>query len=245
MLIRLLGPLLASLVLAGAAYALTPQRNAAPPLLPDLVQERPAKLVVTRAGREYRLGFRSAVRNVGPGPLEVVGARLDRSADEMTAKQVIARAAGASTLKHRVGALRYVVSPDHRHWHLLGFQRYSLVRPDGTTAVRDRKTGFCLGDRYAFVETPAPREHPGRCGLGQPALLGVTQGISPGYGDAYAANLEGQYLRLNGLRAGRYRLVHRVNVGRRLRELRYDNNSAAVTIKLRWKRGVPHVTLVD
>ena len=42
-----------------------------------------------------------------------------------------------------------------------------------------------------------------------------------GYGDDYAATLEGQYLRLTGLASGRYVLVHRVNVECRLRELRY------------------------
>jgi hypothetical protein len=244
MLIRLLGPPIAILAVGGTAYALVPQPSATPLQLPDLVQERPSKLVVTRAGREYRLGFRSAVRNVGPGPLEIVGARQDRSVDEMTADQVLKHASGRSTVKHRVGALRYVVSPDHRHWHLLGFQRYTLERRDGTTVVRDRKTGFCLGDRYAFTEQPSARQYPGRCGLGQPARLGITQGIAPGYGDAYAANLEGQYLRLNGVPAGTYRLVHRVNAGRPLRERRYDNNAAAVTLRLRWVRGVPQIKLV-
>jgi hypothetical protein len=72
----------------------------------------------------------------------------------------------------------------------------------------------------------------------------VTQGISVGFGDAYAPNLEGQYLPLNGLRAGRYVLVHRVNAGRGLREQRFDNNAASVLIRLRWRRGVPHVSLL-
>ena len=49
-----------------------------------------------------------------------------------------------------VGKVRYVVSPDHRHWHLLGFDHYALRRPGSRApVVRDRKTGFCLGDRYA------------------------------------------------------------------------------------------------
>ena len=81
------------------------------------------------------------------------------------------------------------------------------------------------------------------CGLGRPALLGVTQGISPGFGDAYAATLEGQYLPLSGLHTGTYELIHRVNASGRLLESRYDNNSAKVTIRLRWVRGVPRVTL--
>jgi hypothetical protein len=242
MLIRIIGPVVASLGLAAAAYALTPPANDAPMLLPDLQQEPPEDLIVTRAGGEYRLGFRSAVRNVGDGALVIAGRRPDRRVDEMAADQVIAHTSGPGTVVGGVGALRFVVSPDHRHWHLLGFERYALVRPDGRAVARDRKTGFCLGDRYAFAAGAAKARYATRCGLGQPALLGVTQGISVGWGDAYKAVLEGQYLVLDGLRAGRYELVHRVNADRRLRETRYDNNTAAVTIRLRWVRGVPRVT---
>ena len=57
--------------------------------------------------------------------------------------------------------------------------------------------------------------------------LSVREGISVGHGDNYRAFLEGQSLRLNGLRSGRYVLVHRVNVDRRLRERSYDNNASS------------------
>ena len=238
----MLPALLASLLLAAAASALTPGPNVATPLLPDLVQEPPSDLVVTRAGREFRLGFRSAVRNVGAGPLQIAGHR-DRRVDEMTADQLVSHASGPGTRVRDVGALRFVVSPDHRHWHLLGFERYALARPGGRALVRDRKTGFCLGDRYAVAPTTSAGRYSTRCGLDRPALLGVTQGISPGFGDAYAATLEGQYLPLSGLHTGTYELIHRVNASGRLLESRYDNNSAKVTIRLRWVRGVPRVTL--
>ena len=121
-----------------------------------------------------------------------------------------------------VGRLRYTRSPDHEHWHLLHFDRYELRRPGGDRAlVRDRKTGFCLGDRYgvddpALAAKPPEAVYRSRCGLERPGLWGVREGISVGYGDDYDANLEGQYLRLSGLRAGRYLLVHRANADRRL-----------------------------
>jgi hypothetical protein len=48
-----------------------------------------------------------------------------------------------------VGALRYVRSSDHAHWHLLPFERYELRLPGAAaSALRHAKTGFCLGDRY-------------------------------------------------------------------------------------------------
>ena len=72
------------------------------------------------------------------------------------------------------GRLRYVVSPDHRHWHVLGFDRYHLRRAGKRVpAVRDRKTGFCLGDRDLAGRRNLPGAPPnpvytGRCGLDQP-----------------------------------------------------------------------------
>ena len=44
--------------------------------LPDLDQETPSGLTISRAGPVWVLGFRSAVRNVGDGPLVIDGARL-------------------------------------------------------------------------------------------------------------------------------------------------------------------------
>ena len=107
----------------------------------------------------------------------------------------------------------------------------------GPRLVTDRKTGFCLGDRYRVPggDLPArPREpvYTGRCGLGRTGLGTLTEGISVGYGDVYEPNLEGQSLRLAGLPAGRYILLHRVNVGRRLRETSYANNAASILVRL-------------
>jgi hypothetical protein len=221
--------------------------------LPDLDQEAPSGLEITMAGTPehpvYRLGFRSAVRNVGRGPLVITGRRAQPSAARMTADQVIERAAGPQAVIRDVGRLRYVVSPDHRHWHLLGFDRYMLRRAGGHSSLAaDRKTGFCLGDRYSVPKTlqaaaPEPR-YTSRCGLGDPRLTGIVEGISVGYGDDYAATLEGQYLKLSGLRSGRYVLVHRVNARRRLHELRYDNNAASVLLGLRWHAGRPWIEVL-
>ena len=83
-----------------------------------------------------------------------------------------------------------------------------------------------------------------RCGLGEPQLLGVQEGISVGYGDDYKANLEGQYLRLTGLPAGRYVLVHQVNADRRLHELDYANDAASLLLELRWRHGQPMVRIL-
>jgi hypothetical protein len=222
--------------------------------LPDLDQEAPAQLEITRVGapgrRVYRLGFRSAVRNVGRGPLIIEGRRPDAGTAEMTADQLIETGdAGRSTVPN-VGRLRFVVAHDHRHWHLLGFERYELRRAGHRVAsVRDRKTGFCLGDRYPMVAHVPPVAPPApvytsRCGLGQPGLLDVEEGISVGYGDDYAPTLEGQHLRLTGLSSGRFVLVHRVNADRRLRDLDHGNDAASLLLALRWRNREPEVRVL-
>lgn len=66
-----------------------PPSEVATELLPDLRQEPPAGLVVTRAGTRFRLGFDSAATNVGGGPLTIVGSRPNRWTATMEASQVI------------------------------------------------------------------------------------------------------------------------------------------------------------
>jgi hypothetical protein len=226
--------------------------------LPDLDQEVPGELAirvgVANGHRVYELGFRSAVINVGAGPLLVSGARRDRQTPEMVVNQLIARAGGPTRVVRAVGHMKYVTSPTHQHWHYLEFDRYQLRRADPTSSspqpiVSDRKTGFCLGDRYRttgrfHAEPPARPVHTGSCGLRRPDLLRMTEGISVGYGDDYSGFLEGQQLPIEGLPNGRYVLVHRVNGDRRLRELSYSNNAASLLLDLHWQRGAPSLHII-
>ncbi|MFN2470754.1 MAG: lysyl oxidase family protein [Gaiellaceae bacterium] len=190
--------------------------------------------VVERDGR-LLLGFASAVDNVGTRPLVIEGRRTARFPG-MLVRQLV----GGRRVAFR-GALRYVRSPDHAHWHLLGFERYELRRPDGRRVRRDRKTGFCLTDSYDADARMLPGE-PRRavwtaeCGRHHPDLLRVRAGISVGFRDVYHAFLEGQEVDITGLRTGRYVLVHRVNPRRALRESRYENNAASVLLSIRGAR---------
>jgi Lysyl oxidase len=211
------------LALAGAAAAHSP----AP--LPDLDQATPFGLsIVSRDGR-LLLVFGSAVENAGRGPLVVEGRLAGRS---MRAWQVVGTRRYA--LRTR---LRYVHSATHRHWHLLGFERYELRRPrDGGLVARDRKTGFCLNDAY---ETRALNRVPvwtGECGRGRPDARSIREGISPGFGDDYVPTKEGQYVDVTRVAPGRYVLVHRSNPDRELRESSYANDAASVLIELHGRR---------
>jgi hypothetical protein len=195
--------------------------------LPDLDQAAPFGVaVVARHGR-LLLVFGSAVDNVGNAPLVVEGKRSGRI---MRATQLV------GTRRYALRTpLRFVRSQTHRHWHLADFERYELRRR-GRLVGRDRKTGFCLNDAY---ETSAANRRPrwtGDCGRNRPAARTLREGISPGFGDDYVPEREGQSIDVTDVRPGRYVLVHRANPERGLRESSYANNAASVAIELRGER---------
>lgn len=192
--------------------------------LPDLDQAAPFGVDVVVRRRRLLLVFGSAVDNVGGASLVVEG---ERAGDLMRAAQLLGKR------RYELATpLRFVRSRTHRHWHLGGFERYELRRA-GELRGRDRKTGFCLNDAY---ETRALNRRPrwtGDCGRNRPAARTLREGISPGFGDDYVPEREGQSIDVTDLPPGRYVLVHRTNPDRELRESSYANNAASVSIELR------------
>ena len=206
--------------------------------LPDLDQALPGAISIeTRKGRRV-LVFASAVDNVGAGALVIESSRTSRAVGTMRIRQLVTQADGSTAVRSLPGRVRYVRSETHSHWHLLGFERYALRRAsDGRLVAPDRKTGFCLGDRYRIESPPAAAPPKAvwvrECGRGRTQLLRLRQGISPGYGDDYVPALEGQLVDLTDVPDGRYLLVHRVNDDRSIRESSYENNAASVLLELR------------
>jgi hypothetical protein len=220
-------------------------------LLPDLDQRAPADLVVIAREGGFFLGFTSAVDNIGAGPLRIRGWRPPGMAS-MRADQVIELRRRGRLVVRGVGTLRFQSHPPHRHWHFQEFENYELRRAgDHALVGRDRKTGFCLVDRYGLASVRVP--HAGRprfvknCGAGQPDLRRVEQGSSPGYADRYPAFFHGQDVDITAIPAGIYVLVHRANPSRLVREARYSNNTASVRLRLTWPAGraaLPRVTVL-
>jgi hypothetical protein len=245
--------------IAAAATVLAVAASSAPadvaPRLPDLDQVAPylvSSVAVHRGKRtRFQLTFGSASQNVGAGPLIVVGHRASTAGALMTADQVIDTAEsadgalGPQQTIPGVGVLRYTRSPDHSHWHFLAYMRYELRRASDFRRVgSDHKTGFCLGDRYSVgvfglharalraQAAVGPGDFSDQCDRGRPNSLSLTEGISPGKGDDYKPRLEGQSIDITALPGGRYFLVHRTNVDRRIRESRYDNNVASALLQI-------------
>jgi hypothetical protein len=202
----------------------------AAPALPDLDQHTPSDLSILESRGRFLLGFRSAVKNVGEGPLELVASRANRVVPVMRVSQRIGR-----RLVPGVGLLRYKHADNHLHWHYLAFETYELRTPDGRFVVRDQKSGFCLVDRH-----PAPGRKPvftAGCGEHDPRALRVREGTSPGNTDIYPAHFHGQNLDVTRLPAGLYVLVHRANPRLYVTESDYTNNAASVLIRLTRERG--------
>jgi hypothetical protein len=240
--------------LALAAVALlAPATAAAKPrdLLPDLAQGLPtpieAVLDDSTGTQQTRLVFGSTIANVGEGPL-ILTARRAPGASTMAAHQVIRRSDGSSYVRRQVaGTLKYVQATDHQHWHLLGIDRYELWTGNASRRLRrDRKQGFCLGDRYELypdrriAHQPRRPAYPGYCGKDQPGLRQMVEGITVGWGDSYRANIEGQYIDITGVAPGRYLLVHRIRRGGLLETYPYNDVScAAFTLTAPAAVGVP------
>jgi hypothetical protein len=188
-------------------------------LLPDLRQEPPSQVAVRRDGARVVLVFRSAVGNVGPGPL-IVNGRRARGERLMTATQELVRADGSVTRVPLATRLKYQPG-GHNHWHFLGFDRFDLRSPStGARVARSNKVGFCLGSRYQ-MQPPVPGTQPvpvinHNCGRFRPGLMTMRMGIDVGYADDYAAFVEFQYIDITRVRPGRYLLAHQADPDQRL-----------------------------
>ncbi len=214
--------------------------------LPDLVQEVPSEVSVnldrSPSGRiTFLLGFTTATANEGAGPMKIIGRRT-AGQSEMRAVQLVSRRSGGSCRYRNVGRVRFDFNQSHDHWHLLGFDRYSLTALDGSHPVAPvRKAGFCLNDDERAPRPvrgmPSQRVFMSDCDLGQPQALSVTEGISPGWSDVYLSNVEGQAIDITRVPAGRYMLANQVNPRRLLHESDYANDAASLLIRLSWPHG--------
>jgi Lysyl oxidase len=245
-----LAAVLAAVALAATGVYLLREQDTEE-LLPDLDQAAPAALSIVQTGDAFQLTFASAVDNVGLGPLLIEGSRPDTTARLMTVRQLIRGADGSERAIDVEAEMRYVRAETHAHWHVLGFERYELRRAStDRLLVTDRKTGFCLGDRYDTRDAVRIENEPEEpfwteeCGRGRPGLLEIDEGISPGYGDDYVPRLEGQYVDVTSVPAGRYLLVHRANPERAFAESDYENNAASLLIQLRRTGQVPTIRVL-
>ncbi|CAM4045019.1 lysyl oxidase family protein [Kibdelosporangium persicum] len=222
--------------------------------------------VQTGLVKAVRLRFTTSEENVGDGPLLLFGHK-DAGAATMRVRQAFQAGkhgqipASYTEARHQTDTtMYYEPAPMHQHWHLLGFEQMQLRTPDGATVVRDRKNGFCLGDRYltadahtlpnAVQEADTPENRlakylrHNKCAFKEPGVTDVRIGISVGSGDDYKYDVDFQWLDITRVPSGTYDLVNTVNANRSLQETRYDNNSSSMAISIQWPGGANHAPAI-
>lgn len=232
-LVRTLAPLVAAFILAVVPVA---SAQGAPPdsiLLPDLRVLPPSGIYVVDETPEgpRRLKFTTSIWNAGAGPLEVRG-EVHPESGALEVIQMLHTAGGDVRRGGFVGTFNY--AHRHGHLHLDGFARYQLWSLDDAGRRRaliaeNHKVGFCLMDT-AVIDLDLAG------GDDEPVYWGCEeeiQGISPGHGDIYAAELWEQDLDITTLPDGRYELVNITNPDGWITELSLQNNEASRTIDIR------------
>jgi len=247
---------LAAAVAGAALVAISSPTAVADPadLPPDLVTLAIGQedLVVQVEGARTMLRMTNEIGNHGNGPLEVYpsSGSLDCDGDsdpandrdayqrvygDTDANGAFDRVVDQPAYERLFGCMRY--HPAHNHWHVLDFASYELRRePSARLVAHSRKVGFCLTDaRQAFPSavTPSTSTYP----INPPGSVGCesvsTQGISPGWADAYAYALPGQEIEISGLPRGHYCLTTRADPDGVLDELDEHNNVRRVRLMLR------------
>ncbi|CAN5700007.1 lysyl oxidase family protein [soil metagenome] len=206
-------------------------------LLPDLKMARlyGLELVTTARGRT-RLIFGTIGWNVGEGPLEARGRRVDPSDEAMQVKQRIRRSDG-SWRTRSTAAVMFYSGDGHDHWHVRQFMLLNLYKRDapGGDVYGLRKLGYCLLDATRMANPPAgapdsPVYLGGSCGHADDVR--VRTGLSVGYGDDYPPSYAHQWMDVTGLSPSLYRICSTVDALDDFVEERESNNQRWTDLRI-------------
>lgn len=172
-------------------------------------------LQTTSNGRKH-LTFGTIGWNVGDGPIEARGQKVDPHDGYMQVRQRIYNSAGGHRDRVTPGVMIYDTGDHHNHWHVRQFmvvQMYARGEPDGNVYGL-RKIGYCLLDKRRMANPPAHSPSPGKYPLsacGVKSSKTVTMGLSVGYGDDYPPYFAHQWIDITGLAVGTYRICTTVD----------------------------------
>lgn len=113
----------------------------------------------------------------------------------------------------------FYFSAAHNHYHMKEFNQYKLYDSVGNLVVPSKKPGFCLADVEKVLTSAGPMKFPLSCKEDE------VMGISAGWADVYTADLECQFLVIDGIPDGDYTLVASTNTGHAVPETNYDDNT--------------------
>ena len=187
------------------------------------------------------LRFNTVITNNGPGAFDVRATRPNTATERMSLTQRVYRSDGTyrSIAIPLSGSHAFYSGDGHDHWHIYRLQEFTIrkVNADGSlgnVAGRGSKTGFCFYDntKVNLGLSGAPQS-PVYRGCGVKDSLRVTMGLSVGWGDTYGANLHRQWIKINGLPDGRYRVHVTADPSNRFVEGNETNNRSFRTIQIR------------
>ena len=233
---RTLGAAISVLVLtAGLA---TPA-HAATDVLPDLGSGGLSdfRIEVTSTG-EKRLRFTSKIINKGRGPFEVYAKRPNTTTATMTVSQRVHNTAGGYRRIEVTGTHAFYSGDGHNHWHVKGMQSFEIpkLNSDGTEgpiAGSGAKTGFCFFDNTVYKLTlPGAPQSPRYRSCGTQSSLAIKVGVSVGWADTYGASLPYQWIKINGLPDGKYKVRVRTDPKNWFTESVESNNSISTTVRI-------------
>jgi len=116
----------------------------------------------------------------------------------------------------------------HGHWHSSGYASHELFNMNGKLVSKGGKLGYCLADsRRATAE--------GNIGPWiscEPSRTCDNQGLQAGWSDIYPADIDCQWLVIDDLPDGWYKLRIGINVQRVIHEQTFENNFAEVWVNI-------------
>jgi len=233
---HLLAGIVAGLLITG--FSATPSQ-AATDLLPDLRTRKLTDFRIENASNgEKRLRFTTQIANAGPGAFEVRMDRPSTTTAQMTVIQRIYNTAGGWRWVQVPGTHGFWGGDGHNHWHVYKLQRFEIRKlyadgSEGTLAGSGAKVGFCFFDNttYNLSLANAPQS-PYYKGCGTSTSLRVKTGISVGWADKYGAGLPYQWIKINGLADGIYRVRVRTDPQNWFVETSNTNNNTYSDIKI-------------
>ena len=185
------------------------QASAASDRLPDLAMAKLRHIGTKTVDGRRLLRFSAIIVNVGDGPFEL-RSRRTTTHSRWSTRQVIHDDAGGSR-SVATPPVRLVYAGDgHNHWHVKDLEQYRLVPLGSTGGSRiGQKVGFCFFDNYEYrLSLPDAPEDPvyGHRACGTRDSVGLSNGLSVGWGDIYHRSLPGQSIDITDLPEGPYRL---------------------------------------
>jgi hypothetical protein len=201
-------------------------------LLPDLWSSAPFELQLGTVDGRKVLRFTTEINNKGSGAFMVRGSTRDGEYF-----QWIERVGSGHSIEP-VDVEAVWGGDTHFHFHIDDVAHYWIEPIDGSPIEGglDNKVGFCFFDGVdRKTDLPGAPTEPvhGGAGCGTRLDPDLAMGLSVGWGDQYRFNLEGQFIDIEDVPAGRYRLFAETDPEHRFIEADTTNNVAFTEFTLR------------